>query len=298
MANSWRRPGLTGTILYAVAASAVSCLVTVISRLQVARHRGRRAAATRLPPGGIIVISNHTSYADGMLLALVCRRLGRSLRLLATAGVFRSPVIGALARRLGFIPVDRGAATAGHSLDAAAQAIGAGEAVGIFPEGRLTRDPDQWPERAKTGAVRLALRTGAPIVPVAMVGAHAVVGRRGIARQLVTNLVLRPRVHTRVGTPIDVRSLLTDPADAAQIRHAADLVMAELIALVESVRGEVAPSPTGIPPVHDTPADTTPAAHSDATSEPNRGPRGPVRRLRRSTSGRRVRRWLRRLRAR
>ena len=54
-----------------------------------------------------------------------------------------------------------------------------GEAVGIFPEGRLTRDPMMWPERAKTGAVRLALRTGAPIVPVAMVGAHRVVGRIG-----------------------------------------------------------------------------------------------------------------------
>jgi 1-acyl-sn-glycerol-3-phosphate acyltransferase len=287
MSNSWRRPGLTGAILYAVAASVVSGLVTVISRLQVAQHRGRRAVATRLPPGGIIVISNHTSYADGVLLALVCRRLGRSLRLLATAGVFRAPVIGALARRLGFIPVERGAATAGHSLDAAAQAIGAGEAVGIFPEGRLTRDPDHWPERAKTGAVRLALRTGAPIVPVAMVGAHAVMGRSGFARQLLSNLILRPRVQARVGTPIDVRKLLTDPTDTEQIRQAADLVMAELIDLVESVRGEIAPAPTGVPPVGDALPDLPDTTKSDVMAEPSR-------RSLRSRSWRRVREWRRR----
>ncbi len=296
MAHNWRRPGLTGAILYAVVASVVSGLVTVTSRLQVARHRGRRAIATRLPPGGIIVISNHTSYADGVLLVLVCRRLGRSLRLLATAGVFRAPVIGALARRLGFIPVDRGAATAGRSLDTAAEAIGAGEAVGIFPEGRLTRDPDHWPERAKTGAVRLALRTGAPIVPVAMVGAHAVLGRRGNPRQLLTNLILRPRVQARVGTPIDVRSLLTDPTDQEQIRHAADLVMAELIDLIEVVRGEVAPSPTGVAPVADTPPPD--ATHADAAAgprDPSHSPVGAIRRLRRSRSRRRIRRWLRRL---
>ena len=248
MANDWRKPGFTGAIVYALAASLVGGIVTIVSRLQVARQRGRTRLVRRLPPGGIIVISNHTSYADGLLLALVGRRLGRSLRLLATAGVFRAPVIGALARRLGFIPVDRGAGSAASSLDTAAQAIEAGEAVGIFPEGRLTRDPDQWPERAKTGVVRLALRTGAPVIPVAMVGAHRVFGKGNVIRQLMSNIVLRPRVETAVGEPIDVSMLVDDPTDAASVRRATNVVMAALIDLVEELRDEIAPEAAGVEP--------------------------------------------------
>lgn len=233
-------------MLYAVGAATFGGLVGVLGRLQVAKHQGRRRVARSLPPGGIIVISNHTSYADGVLLALVCRRLGRSLRLLATSGVFRAPVLGGLVRRLGFIPVERGTDRALTSLDAAADAIRAGEAVGIFPEGRLTRDPDQWPERAKTGAVRLAVRTGAPIVPVAMVGAHRLLGKRHVVRQIVSNILLRPRVETLVGAPIDVTRWVTDVDDVDQVRRATDEVMTLLIDLVEEVRGAVAPAPAGV----------------------------------------------------
>jgi 1-acyl-sn-glycerol-3-phosphate acyltransferase len=247
MASSWRHPGRTGALLYAIAASVVGGALTVVSRLQIAKQRGRRRVATALPDGGIIVISNHTSYADGLLLALVCRRLGRSLRMLATSGVFRAPVLGWLVRRLGFIPVERGTIRAAESLTPALEALAAGEAVGIFPEGGLTRDPDKWPGRAKTGAVRLALRSGAPIVPIAMVGAHRVLDRGHMASQLVSNILLRPRVDTAVGAPIDVRAWVTDPDDPGQIRDATERVMARLTGLVEELRGELAP--TGDPPV-------------------------------------------------
>ena len=98
-------------------------------------------------------------------------------------------------RRVGFIPVKRGSRDAADALTPAAEALAAGELVAIFPEGRVTRDPDHWPERARTGAVRLALRTGAPIVPVALTGAHRVAGRRHLVRSLLVNVVLRPRVH-------------------------------------------------------------------------------------------------------
>ena len=248
MGTNWRHPGRLGALLYAVGAALLGGVVTVVSRLSIARQRGRRRAALSLPAGGIIVISNHTSYADGVLLALVCRRLGRSLRLLATAGVFRAPLLGGLVRRLGFIRVDRGATNAASSLDAAVEALAAGEAVGIFPEGRTTRDPDHWPERAKTGAVRLALRSGAPIVPIAMVGAHQLIGRRHPIRQIVSSIVLRPRVEVEVGTPIDVRPWVTDPDDIEQVRAATDRVMATLIDLVEELRGEVAPADSGVAP--------------------------------------------------
>lgn len=216
-------------------------VVTVVSRLQLAGLRGRSRAARRLPDGPIIVVSNHTSYLDGILLALVCRRMGRSLRLLATAGVFRAPVIGGVARRLGFIPVERGSISAAHALDAAVEALAAGEAIGIFPEGRLTRHPDRWPERGKTGAVRLAIRSGAPVVPVAMVGGHRVVDRRRAVRGLFVSIVVRPRVHVAVGEPLDVASWGIDSRDAAAVRRGTDRVMAELTGLVEGLRGERAP---------------------------------------------------------
>jgi len=251
----WHKPGRTGAMLYDLLAAVVGSAVALFSRLQVERQRSRREAALTLPGGPIIVISNHTSYADGVLLVLACRRMGRSLRLLATSGVFRAPVLGHVARKLGFIKVKRGAADAATSLDEAAAALAEGEAVGIFPEGRLTRDPMMWPERAKTGAVRLALRTGAPIVPVAMVGGHRVIARRKVIPTLLLNAVRRPKVDTRVGEPIDVRAVMhigphSEPT-VDEVRLAADMVMSRLVTLVADVRGERAPNPVCVDRVPD-----------------------------------------------
>lgn len=252
---SWRHPGRSGAVLYAVLAAVFGVVVGGVSRLGAARVRSRSTAAAALPDGPIIVISNHTSYADGILLALTCRRLGRTLRLLATNGVFTAPVIGGIARRLGFIPVRRGTEQASDALDAAAAALEQGQAIGLYPEGRISRDPAQWPERSKTGAVRLALRTNAPIVPLAMVGAHRVVGTRRLVATLVGNLIRRPHVQTLVGTPIDVRQLMhighhTEPTPD-EIRHAADVVMGQLVALVAELRGETAAHPHGAPTSRD-----------------------------------------------
>lgn len=246
--HTWQRPGLRSALLYALLASLLGAVVTSVSRLEVTR---RSVPSQKLPDGPLIVVSNHTSFADGILLALVGRRLGRSLRLMATGGVFRHRITGPLMRRLGFIPVLRGTASAAGSLDVAATALAGGEAVGLFPEGRITRDPAQWPERSKTGAVRLALLTGAPIVPVALVGAHRVVGKSRIATRLLRNTILRPTVRVAVGEAIDVRRLAgvgaDDELDEAQLRRATDAVMAELVALVAELRGETAPYPTGVP---------------------------------------------------
>ncbi|QSR33028.1 1-acyl-sn-glycerol-3-phosphate acyltransferase [Nocardioides sp. S5] len=246
--DTWQRPGLRAALLYAFAAGLLGTIVSSVSRLELTR---RSIPSGRLPDGPVIVVANHTSFADGILLALVGRRLGRSLRLMATGGVFRSGLVGPLARRLGFIPVLRGTDAAASSLDAAATALAAGEAVGLFPEGRITRDAQHWPERSRTGAVRLAIRTGAPVVPVALVGAQQVVGRRGILARLLRNTVLRPRVLVAAGEPVDVRRLagLADGEvpDEATVRRAADEVMALLVAQVAELRGEPAPHPTGVP---------------------------------------------------
>lgn len=246
--HTWQRPGFRSALLYGLLASLLSAVVTSVSRLELTR---RSVPDQALPQGPVIVVANHTSFADGILLALVGRRLGRSLRLMATGGVFRHRVAGPLLRRLGFIPVLRGTSSAADSLDVAAKALEAGEAVGLFPEGRISRDPAQWPERGKTGAVRLALRTGAPIVPVALVGAHQVVGKSHILIRLLRNTLMRPVVRVAVGDAIDVRRLAgvcaAEELDEERIRQLTDQVMAELVARVAELRGEPAPYPLGVP---------------------------------------------------
>lgn len=238
----WQRPGRRAATLYVVLTLLASALVAAFARVVLTRP-----STDRLPEGQVIVIANHTSFVDGLLLAMTCRRLGRSLRLLATAGVFRAPLIGRVVRRLGFIPVQRGTDQARDSLDAAVQALRAGEAVGLFPEGRLTRDPHLWPEQARTGAVRLALRTGAPIVPVAIRGADELVGRGGHARRLLRNFVWTPRVEVLVGEPIDVAEITRAADGTVTVRWVADQVSARLIAQLEELRGERAEHPYGVP---------------------------------------------------
>ena len=183
-----------------------------VSRLEIERQRGRREAARTLPAGPIIVISNHTSYADGVLLALACRRMGRSLRLLATVGsVRRSGARRTVARRLGFIKVKRGAARRGDiARRGRARARPTARPSASSREGRLTRDPMMWPERAKTGVgaawrcapVRRSCRWrwSAP---------HRVIGRRRLVPTLhhATWFAAR-RSTTRIGEPIDIRELM------------------------------------------------------------------------------------------
>jgi 1-acyl-sn-glycerol-3-phosphate acyltransferase len=242
--------------LYGVLAAIVGAFVTLTARVTVERQRGRGKVARRLPDGPIIVVSNHTSYADGVLLALACRRLGRSLRLLATSGLFDVPILGGMLRRIGFIPVKRGSDSAADALDLAAEALERGEAVGLFPEGRITRDPDRWPERAKTGAVRLALRTGAPIVPVATSGAHELVGRKRLFLRLLRNLIRRPRVQSKIGDPIDVRALVGGATTATpeQVRELSDMVMGRVIELLAVLRDESPDHPAGVPVAEEAPA--------------------------------------------
>lgn len=247
---SWRKPGISGRIIYALLAAFFGLGTATVSRLVVERRRTQREIVEDLPSGGLIVISNHTSYADSVFLALAGRSLGRSLRMLGKSGIVDAPILKVLLHRIGFISVRRGEGDASAALETAAEAVRAGEAVAIYPEGRLTRDPNLWPEKAKTGAVRLAFMTDAPIVPIASIGASDVLGRRARLKAVVRNLWHRPEVRMKVGEPLNVRRLGNVAAGVEptheQVRQTADLVMAELIALVAELRGEIAPHPTGV----------------------------------------------------
>ena len=97
--------------------------------------------------------------------------------------MFRNKALGGFLRAAGQIPVERLSANAAGAYDAAVAAVRAGECVVVYPEGTLTRDPDLWPMVGKSGAARIALETGCPVIPVGQWGAHDLLRavRRGAA---------------------------------------------------------------------------------------------------------------------
>ena len=210
----------------------------------------RRTQIGDLPgEGAVIVVGNHLSVADAFVLTAAVARKGRRIRMLGTAGLFRAPVIGPLLRGVGYIPVDRRSADPSSALGPARAALEAGQCIGLYPEGAITKDPDAWPARGKTGVVRLALDTGAPVVPLAQWGTHRFVGGEGTRWRALLSPVTRPRVDVRLGSPIDLRSMLgvacAADATAAQLRAGADAVMDALVAELVVLRGEPAPPHAG-----------------------------------------------------
>jgi 1-acyl-sn-glycerol-3-phosphate acyltransferase len=199
--------------------------------------------------GAAIVVGNHLSVADAFILTAAVARRGRRIRMLGTAGLFSAPVIGALLRKAGYVPVHRRSADPAAALAPARAALEAGQCIGLYPEGAITRLPDAWPARGKTGVVRLALDTGAPVVPLAQWGTHLFVGEEGTRMRALLSPFTRPRVDVRIGQPLDLRALLgvSAAADATgeQLRAGADLVMDALVAELALLRGEPAPAWAG-----------------------------------------------------
>lgn len=225
MQTQWRVPWLWRALL-------------VVARLVVgalARVRVSGEVPPGLRHGPLILAANHVSPFDPVVLAAACRAVGVSPRFMATGGVFRTPVVGALMRWCGHIRVDRRTARVAQALPDAAAALAAGSVVLVYPEGRIGLDPWMWPEQGKTGAARLAFRSGATVVPVAQWGAHEVLpytAPRGLFASVPRAMRRRPRVGVRFGAPVDLAGLDgSGPSDAA--------VATERI--VDAITGTLAP---------------------------------------------------------
>ena len=213
----------------------------------------RRTQTGELPTHGpLIIVGNHLSVVDAFVLTAAVARHRRRIRMLGTAGLFRAPVVGPLLRAIGYIPVDRRSADPAAALGPARAALEAGQCVGLYPEGAITRHPDSWPARGKTGVVRLALDTGAPVVPLAQWGTHQLVGPQGTRWRALLAPLTRPRIDVRLGPALDLRALLgvqrAAEASAEQLRTGADAVMAALVAELVVLRGEPAPAHAGLAP--------------------------------------------------
>lgn len=209
----------------------------------------RIVGAEKLPmEGPYVVAPNHYSEFDALVVAVAVWRVGRAPSFMAKESLFRVPVLGAALRATGMIPVARSssAAAAKQTLETSELLVERGRGVIVYPEGTLTRDPGLWPMRGKTGAVRLALAGGIPLIPVAQWGAQEIMPRYGKLR-----LWPRRRTVTLVfGDPVDIDEFRGDPTPPAALVKATARLMDVLTAMLADIRGEQAPSERWDPASH------------------------------------------------
>ncbi len=188
--------------------------------------------------GGVIAAPNHLSWFDPLVVAFAIWTSDRPPRFLGKEAVFRVPVMGRIITNAGQIPVYRESADAASAIRDALAALEEGECVVVYPEGTITRDPDLWPMSAKTGAVRLALMSGRPLIPVAHWGAQEVM--RPYRKEF--RILPRKTMHVRVGEPVDLSDLRERPVDARTLAEGGDRLMDAITALIADMRGEAPPT--------------------------------------------------------
>jgi 1-acyl-sn-glycerol-3-phosphate acyltransferase len=201
-----------------------------------------------LPTEGAFVLApNHNSEFDPLVVAVTVWRLGRAPRFMAKESLFRVPVLGWALRATGMVPVPRttSAAQARDAIRTSETLVELGRGVIVYPEGTLTRDPELWPMRGKTGAVRLALAGDLPVIPLAHWGVQEILPRYGKFRPFAW----RRRVRVRIGEPVDLSDFRGDTSPASYAR-ATGVVMDRIAALLADLRGIPAPAERWNPSAH------------------------------------------------
>jgi 1-acyl-sn-glycerol-3-phosphate acyltransferase len=188
--------------------------------------------------GGCILAVNHISHLDPLTCAHFVYAHGRIVRFLAKAELFEVPVLGRIVRSAKQIPVYRLSGEASLSFTAAVEAVESGECVVVYPEGTITRQPDLWPMRGKTGAARIALSSGVPVIPVAQWGAHRILAPYTTRPHLLP----RKTIQMSAGRPVELEDLRAAPQTPEVLREATNRIMDEITRLLEDIRGERAPA--------------------------------------------------------
>ncbi|WP_250001804.1 lysophospholipid acyltransferase family protein [Actinoplanes sp. M2I2] len=189
------------------------------------------------PSGGVIVAPNHVSHFDPVVVGYYIFSAGRWPRFLGKASLWKVPLLGGFLRKVQQIPVERGSVEAVKSLDVLVDALQQGGVVVIYPEGTTTRDPDLWPMRGKTGAARLALVTGAPVIPMANWGAEKIFDPRTSKLRF-----RRTAVSVTTGRPVDLSPWAGATPTRAVLEQMTDAIMRDVSVLVGELRGQTPPA--------------------------------------------------------
>jgi len=196
--------------------------------------------------GSVILAPNHLSYADWPTVALFSYAYGHRYPVfMIKSPVFEVKFIGHLLYKVGQLPVYRGRGDAGLVLKQAEQALAAGACVVVYPEGTASRDPDLWPMVGKTGAARLALTTGAPVIPIAHWGAQDILPYGSKKPRLWP----RKTVRMAAGPPVDLSAYAGQRLSASTLRAATADIMADITALLATIRQETPPAEVWDPAV-------------------------------------------------
>ena len=230
------------SLFWALAALVVP-LVGVLAKIEI---RGKEKLPSR---GSFVLAPNHYSELDPLIVAVAVWRLGRAPRFMAKESLFRIPVIGWLLRKTGMIPVARSAsaAAAKQTIRQSRELTEHDRGVIVYPEGTLTRDPELWPMRGKSGAVRLALSGDIPLIPVAQWGTQNIMGRY---QKGLSVWPPRKRVQVLIGDPIDISDLRGRATEKSVLNEATTRLMNAITALLEELRDETAPKTRWNPSDH------------------------------------------------
>lgn len=227
--------------LYKVAYVALTPILSALTR-------PHWAGSENVPKSGAIIVSNHLSNFDPLTIAYAFGIRGHEVRFLAKAELFRVPVLGKVLNKWGMVPVERQNGNGAKALDHAAAALAKGQIIVIYPEGTITTDPAFWPMKAKTGAARLALDTGAPVVPVLQWGTQDIMDRH------TPNIRwAKSNIYTRVLPALDLSDLPQDSADREAVREATERIMNTLRTGLGELRGEVPPERVWDPALDEAP---------------------------------------------
>lgn len=213
---------------------AFATCVAIVEPPLLAVTKRRWIDGHKLPAeGGCVVVGNHISHVDPFTFAHFIYDHGRMPRYLAKREVFDIPVLGKLAGKAGQIPVNRLTLDAADAFSAAVAAIGNGECVVVYPEGTISREPDLWPMTGKTGAARIALTTGCPVIPIAQWGAHDILAPYAKKPRLFP----RKLITMKAGDPVDLEDLRDQPLTPEVLREATTRIMDDVTGLLTDIRG-------------------------------------------------------------
>jgi 1-acyl-sn-glycerol-3-phosphate acyltransferase len=228
-------PAVSTPLLWRVLIAVNRVVIGVTGRLEVT---GDIPASLRGRP--LLLASNHIGNLDPLVLVAACRRIHVAPRFMLAGGLLDAPVVGPLFKASGHLRVDRRAANVGEAMQRGVEALSrGGDPVAVYPEGRISLDPGLWPERAKTGVARIALTSGAIVVPVSQWGAHEAMywgnlhpaGWRDFLPYLTSwwrSIHTRPALKVHFGAPVDLADLSDGkPGDA---RRAHERIMRAITA--------------------------------------------------------------------